>query len=639
MPPRLRFIRLTAPPNTARPRPAGDLAHALLRCLALLLWLGAAGQALAQVVHVDSALSAEGAGARFPASAAARTLALPDDWSRSRPASTGPVWYRVTFVAAPPIGAETLLALQVPHVCATLEVQLNGHLVHSGGRLTEPYTLDCNHPQLIVLPSALLQPGRNLLDLKVVGHRLGQVGSRQRAAALSTLTIGPLQVQQARQRWQTMIKVTLPQALGATLLLMGGFMFVLGFFNRRQSQLAYFGALSVGWALLDARLWLREWPLPQPDAELLLCALLPLVSWAAVQFLLRYARWRHRLIDRGLPLQAVLMPLTLLASGADQLYPMAQAWTGLLALQVLAAAAFYLHRQWRERTISFWLMGALLAVVALSGAIEVASQGLATPPLVAQVAHLVMPLMLVLVGLRLVQQHGRALQQAEAGKAQLEQLVREATAEVERNFRQLSELKIEQVTERERKRIAADLHDDLGAKLLTIVHTSESDRISTLAREALEEMRLSVRGLTGRPVRLADALGDWRAEVVSRLAQAGIETEWTAPDDLPQTLSARAYVQTTRILREATSNIIKHSGASYCSVRCQVADGDFQLVVQDNGAGITGEHDGRLDRGHGMATMKQRAKQLQGQCLVESGPGFGTVIRLTLPLDRALEGA
>ena len=78
----------------------------------------------------------------------------------------------------------------------------------------------------------------------------------------------------------------------------------------------------------------------------------------------------------------------------------------------------------------------------------------------------------------------------------------------------MAELRVEQVTERERKRIAADLHDDLGAKLLTIVHTSESERISTLAREALEEMRLSVRGLTGKPVKLIDALGDWRAEVV-----------------------------------------------------------------------------------------------------------------------------
>ena len=131
-------------------------------------------------------------------------------------------------------------------------------------------------------------------------------------------------------------------------------------------------------------------------------------------------------------------------------------------------------------------------------------------------------------------------------------------------------------------------------------------------------------------------MGDWRAEVVSRLTQSGVEGEWHAPPDeeVAGTLSARAYVQTTRILREAISNIIKHSRASRCTVTCALADGDFQLVVQDNGRGIPLELDGRLDKGHGMASMKGRAKQLQGQCLVESGPGYGTVIRLTLPLDR-----
>jgi len=134
-------------------------------------------------------------------------------------------------------------------------------------------------------------------------------------------------------------------------------------------------------------------------------------------------------------------------------------------------------------------------------------------------------------------------------------------------------------------------------------------------------------------------MGDWRAETVSRLGQAGIEGEWQSPDEAPQMLSSRAYVQTTRILREATSNIIKHSGATHCSVSCAVAEGDFQVIVQDNGEGISMELDGRLDRGHGMATMKQRAKQLQGQCLVESGPGYGTVIRLTVPLDRTPETA
>jgi signal transduction histidine kinase len=249
--------------------------------------------------------------------------------------------------------------------------------------------------------------------------------------------------------------------------------------------------------------------------------------------------------------------------------------------------------------------------------------------------HLSLPLTFIGMGMRLVQLHGRALQDAEADRRVLEARIREATEEIERNFAQLTELRIEQVTERERKRIAADLHDDLGAKLLTIVHTSDNERISTLAREALEEMRLSVRGLTGRPVRLIDALGDWRAEAMSRLAQTGIEARWVAPtDDMPQTLSARAYVQTTRILREAVNNIIKHSGATHCTVTCQIEGGDFQLAIQDNGRGIPMELDGRLDRGHGMSSMKHRAKQLQGQCLVESGPGYGTVIRLTLPLER-----
>jgi signal transduction histidine kinase len=118
-----------------------------------------------------------------------------------------------------------------------------------------------------------------------------------------------------------------------------------------------------------------------------------------------------------------------------------------------------------------------------------------------------------------------------------------------------------------------------------------------------------------------------------------VQGDWDAPEDLPQMLSARAYVQTTRILREAVSNIIKHSGASNCSVVCAIGDGDLQVTVKDNGNGIPLDLDGRLDRGHGMSSMKQRAKQLSGQCLVESGPGFGTVIRLTLPLDRAIEAA
>jgi len=85
-------------------------------------------------------------------------------------------------------------------------------------------------------------------------------------------------------------------------------------------------------------------------------------------------------------------------------------------------------------------------------------------------------------------------------------------------------------------------------------------------------------------------------------------------------------------VREAVSNIIKHSRATRCSVRCRIADGYFAMTIQDNGRGIPMELDGKLDGGLGMSNMKRRAKQMRGQCLVQSGPGYGTVIALTVPL-------
>ena len=631
------------PPRSAPPTPAliGLLLPWLLALLVLM-----PGALHAQAPDADGvqwlrgAVTATGPEGGFPIGAPPRPVTLPDEWAESRPGFRGALWYRVGFrvpAAGQPGAAPAgdMLALWIERVCSNAEVHLNGRLLARGGRMAQPYARHCNHPMLVPLPDALLLPGDNVLELRVVGHDLASSGSRLRAGALSALQVGPQSVLAPRHARALALQVEAPQAASAVLLLTGGFMFVLGYLHRRDSHLAYFGALCVGWALLNVRLWWREAPLGHVETEFITVCLLGFTAWAAVQFLLRYGGLRLPLVDRLLPVQTAVLALSLLAAGSSRLHAVATLWYAVLALQVGAAAWWHLRR--RRSSRQAWLMAPLLGVSVLAGVIELGVQWAGWPAAAAHGAELVVPLVLALVGLRLMQQHGHALQLAEQGKLVLEQRVREATAEIERNFRQLAELKVEQITEKERKRIAADLHDDLGAKLLTIVHTSESDRISTLAREALEEMRLSVRGLTGKAVRLSDALGDWRAEVIGRLGQAGIDGEWEAPEDLPHRLSARAFVQTTRILREATSNVIKHSGATRCTVQAHIADGDFQVVITDNGEGISAEVEGRLDRGHGLASMKGRAKQLQGQCLVESSPGYGTVIRLTVPLDRATE--
>jgi signal transduction histidine kinase len=367
--------------------------------------------------------------------------------------------------------------------------------------------------------------------------------------------------------------------------------------------------------------------------ELSVCTGFAVAAGLGVQFFLSYAGLRSRDIERALLAQVVLVPLTLWVVGPGRTFAVAGLWYSLLAGEGIAAMALYLHVSWRDRRGDFWPMLLILSGIGALVLAEMAVQHDLLPPPQTPLFHFTVPLLFIAIGARLLQVFAGAVQAAEAGRSGMEARVQEITVEIERNFAQLAELRVEQVTEKERKRIAGDLHDDLGAKLLTIVHTSESERISSLAREALEEMRLSVRGLTGKPMRLADALADWRAETVSRLGQANVEIDWRSPaDEVEQLLPARSFVQTTRILREAVSNIIKHSGASHCKVRCAVHENQFGLNIQDNGKGIPMELDGKLDRGHGMSSMKHRAKQMQGQCLVESGPGYGTVIRLTLPL-------
>jgi signal transduction histidine kinase len=390
--------------------------------------------------------------------------------------------------------------------------------------------------------------------------------------------------------------------------------------------------LCVLWAVLSVRRWWPEAPLSPQMFEGLWISLTPWVALAAVQYLLRCVRRQSVLVEAILVGQALLVPVSLAVGGQEHTYAVSAFWTVLLVLEVSAAMVLNLKLLRSDKPLEFRWAAALYLPLALALAVHVALLLLARPTPV-WLLDVLVPLLMVGIGVRALQVLLHNLRAAENDLSSFDSRVQLATAEIEANYLQMADARIEQVAEKERKRIAADLHDDLGAKLLTIVHTSESERISTLAREALEEMRLSVRGLTGKPVRLSDALADWRAEVVSRLGQANIEVEWHSPhDEVEQLLPARAFVQTTRILREAISNIIKHSGASMCQVNLDITGTDFVVAVQDNGKGIPLELDGRLDRGHGMSSMKHRAKQLNGQCLVESGPGYGTVIRLTLPL-------
>ncbi|MBH9577393.1 sensor histidine kinase [Inhella proteolytica] len=547
------------------------------------------------------------------------------------PRAPGPVAQDLQFRFDYRGGERVAAALWLASPCGVRSVRVNGVVLLEDGA-----GLPCRGPLLLALPIGLLGEQGNLLELRQQSLDPTPF-SLGRAERLDAPQIGPWDELLGLHRSLVWQRAGL--ALGAAGVLAGLALALglMGLMHRWERRLLLGATALLAWALLLVAEW-QVW-LPRDHADLLRGLLLGLCCAGWLLLLGRQLGWRHTRLDAAALLLAVTLPWLPWSLGqAPAAATLQGAVLGLWAAALaLVSLGFMVHRlrQWRHagEGLRAWreqAHGTLLPVLTSLGLLACLLAWAQThrSPAVPWVT-----LGLALAGLSQLLGFAQARLQAEQRLVTNDQRWQERLVEFERQQRTLSDQHLEQVTERERKRIAADLHDDLGAKLLTIVHTSESERISTLAREALEEMRLSVRGLTGKPVQLLDAVGDWRAEVVSRLTQANIEAEWISlAEDVSYTLPARAYVQTTRIIRESISNIIKHSGATRCTVRCQVLDDDFQVILQDNGHGISSALDGRLDKGHGMASMKARAKQMQGQCLVESGPGWGTLIRLSIPL-------
>lgn len=589
------------------------------------------------VVRLDKALTIAGDAPIWSGDVAAAPAALPDRWSSTRPGHEGVVWYRIGFKFAESVLPGDMLALYVDQACSDLQVLLNGQFIFSSGRTVEPVSRNCQRPQLITLPPALLNGQANVVDLRLQGYSLERVGSTRRAAALSTVELGLQSELTSRHAGRLFWEPTWIGGSSLVLIGLGCLMVAIYWLHRREVYFAYFGWLCLGCAVMAALSQAPDLPWPSAFTEFLLCSGWAVLLTCAVQFLLSYAGLRSRIIENVLAAQWMLLPLSLVVAGGEHLFVVANVWYVLLSLQLAGVVGIYLltTRTQRRRDFAAVLVTTAIGFAALLR--ELATQWNWVEVRPVSVAEWVLPALLVYIGARLFLMYAKAMRETIADRNRLSEQLRRTAEEIEsrveqltaQRVEQLTALRVEQFTVLERRRIASDLHDDLGAKLLTIVHTSDGARVPQLAREALDEMRLAVRGLAGKPVQLENALADWRAEIMARLEQAGINAFWSHPEaGLSQTLSSRVFMQVTRILREAVSNVIGHSAASSCEIRCRVSATSLRILVRDDGRGLSAD----LRHGLGMTTMKRRAKQVDGQCLVESRPGAGVVISLTVPL-------
>lgn len=187
----------------------------------------------------------------------------------------------------------------------------------------------------------------------------------------------------------------------------------------------------------------------------------------------------------------------------------------------------------------------------------------------------------------------------------------------------------------ERERIYGDLHDDLGAKLLTLIYQAESPLQADLARATLQDLRDVVTRSRGTPGTLGDVLADIRGEATQRLAAVGIGLVWDVADELPDPeLDAARALHLHRIVREAISNVIRHAQAKRLRVRVRAARGDLRLELTDDGSGAAV---GIEPRGTGMRNMRERATELAGDIQWTPGTEGGTKVLLAMPLGPAAE--
>jgi len=225
-----------------------------------------------------------------------------------------------------------------------------------------------------------------------------------------------------------------------------------------------------------------------------------------------------------------------------------------------------------------------------------------------------------------------------------------ATIDNARELKALSS-RLTLVQEQERGRIARELHDGIGQAL-----TAVRFNLDVLVREAgidggaaLERVR-SVQAIIDETLldtrRMAfelrpAALDDFGLAAAIRLYadrfahHTGIAVSLACPDDVgrwPQHVEATVF----RVMQEALTNVVKHSGASAVRLVLHRGAGTLELQIEDNGRGLGRDlrkKTGPAPEGLGFVNMRERVAELHGTFSVDSPQGIGTRIAVTIPVE------
>jgi signal transduction histidine kinase len=241
----------------------------------------------------------------------------------------------------------------------------------------------------------------------------------------------------------------------------------------------------------------------------------------------------------------------------------------------------------------------------------------------------------------------RTLNRAENVNMELEQRINSKSAELENSYLQLRKTEmagaLSSARLQERERLLRDMHDGLGAHLMTALRGVERsalnpDQIAQSLQDGIDELRMMMDS-TDMGADLPAALAAWRNRWDNRLGAAGVQLHWHLDDALDNmAVDSDALLQIMRILQEAATNVVKHSGARNLRLKALhvVQPGQTSLVIetQDDGRGLPAQDTQPHQRG--LKNMVHRATQIGATleiATVQDGNSKGCRVRFTLPID------
>lgn len=220
-------------------------------------------------------------------------------------------------------------------------------------------------------------------------------------------------------------------------------------------------------------------------------------------------------------------------------------------------------------------------------------------------------------------------------------------AEKQRSRRRFIELEREQSLDRERSRIAHDLHDDLGAALTEIGLLGAvaqrpavtPDRAQHYLGEITEKVRMMVDTLDEIVWAInprndtVTSLGDYFCEYAQRILHlASIRCRLDLAPTLPiHPLDPNRRHNLFLAFNEALNNGIRHSGATEVLIRITGECGCLVVSVEDNGCGLS--KGALLEGAEGLKSMRRRLERMGGRCEIEGRDGQGTTVRFIVPLE------